>query len=164
MAEIHSRHGMHPIRQPRGSNLCWAAAVAMVKGEGATVATVRTRAAAHGVTMNANGSIPVGDEPNMRRLATAFQLQMSDVRTTPVTLATVQRVLGRGRVAMFGGFNYEASMTALDHAVTLYALIGDGTARHTRISLADPFRSLFHDDWEHFEEQIMADPHFLLYP
>ncbi|MEX2187894.1 MAG: hypothetical protein WD875_13905 [Pirellulales bacterium] len=163
MSVVHIRHGMHSIRQPRGSNVCWAASVAMVMGRSATIATVRAQAAAAGVRINGNGSLPLGDAANVRRLAGAFRLRVADVRTTPVTLDSTVGWLRRGRFVMLGGFNFSGSMTAMDHAVTFYAAEGDGTQRHTRIFLADPIGGLFHDDFEHFEEAVMADPHFVLH-
>ncbi|RIK78664.1 MAG: hypothetical protein DCC68_14765 [Planctomycetota bacterium] len=163
MTAILIRHGMHVIRQPRGSNLCWAASVAMVMGGSTTITIVRSQAEAAGVRLNANGSLPSGDLPNVQRLASHFRLHVADVRTTPVTLESIRGWLRPGRFAMLGGFNYSGSMTALDHAVTFYAVEGDGTPRGTRVFLADPFNGLFRDDFEHFEEEVMADPHFVLH-
>jgi hypothetical protein len=155
---------MHVIRQPRGSRVCWAAATAMTVGHGTTIASVQAEAAAGNVRINADGSLPVGDLTNIQRLAGRFRrMSVADVRTAPVTLESMLGWLRRGRFAMLGGFNYSGAMTALDHAVTFYAADGDGTARGTRMFLADPFNGLFRDDFEHFEEQIMADPHFVLH-
>lgn len=163
MSAVHIRHGMHLIRQPRGSNVCWAASVAMVLGGRATITTVRSQAAAAGVRINSNGSLPLGDLPNVRRLASHFRLAVADVRTTPVTLQTICGWLRRGRFAMFGGFNFTGSMTAMDHAVTFYAAEGDGTDRGTRVFLADPISGLFRSDFEHLDNEVIADPHFVLH-
>ena len=163
MSAIHLRHGMHSIRQPRGSNVCWAASVAMVVGGSTTITIVRSQATAAGVRINTNGSLPLGDIANVRRLASAFRLQVADTRTTPVTLEMICAWLRRGRFAMLGGFNFSGSMTAMDHAVTFYAAEGDGTARHTRIYLADPISGLFHTDFEQLDNEVVADPHFVLH-
>ena len=164
MTAINIRHGIHVIRQPLGSRVCWAAATAMTVGHGATIASVQAEAAAGGVRLHTDGSLPIGDLANVQRLAARFRgLSVADVRTTPVTLELLLGWLRRGRFAMLGGFNYPGGQPANDHAVTFYGARGDGTARHTQISLADPYNGLFHDDFEHFEEQIMADPHFVLH-
>jgi hypothetical protein len=163
MTRVNIRHGMRLIRQPIPSNICWAAAVAMTTGRGATIASVQTAATAAGVRINANGTLPLGDLGNTRTLAQAFRLQIADVRTTEVTLERVIAWLRRGRFAMLGGFNYPNRGTALDHAVTFYGVRGDGTARHTNVLIADPQGGLFRDDWDNFEAQTMADPHFVLH-
>jgi hypothetical protein len=54
-------------------------------------------------------------------------------------------------------------MTALKHAVAIFGLTGDGTARHTKVHLIDPsaFVNPFTDDWQHFSDQV-ADITFVL--
>lgn len=164
MTAINIRHGIHVIRQPIGSKVCWAAATAMTVGHTATIESVQTAAAAGHVRIHSDGSLPIGDLANVRRLAGCFSgLRVTDVRTTPVTLELMLQWLHCGRFAMLGGFNYPGGQPANDHAVTFYGANGDGTARRTRISLADPYNGPFHDDFEHFEEQIMADPHFIIH-
>jgi hypothetical protein len=164
MARLQIQHAVNVIRQPRGSKVCWAAATAMTVGGGESIASVQTKARAGEVRLHDDGSLPIGDLANVRRLATQFRgLSVADVRTTPVTVALMAGWLRRGRFALLGGFNYPGEPTAFDHAVTFFAIQGDGTARGTQIFLADPYNDRFHDDFEHFEESIMADPHFVIH-
>jgi hypothetical protein len=107
--------------------------------------------------------LPIGNLANVRLLAAQFGLSVADVRETPVTVESLAGWLRRGRFAMLGGFNYPRQGMALDHAVTFFAIQGDGTPRGTEIFLADPYNGRFRDDFEHFEESIMADPHFIIH-
>ncbi|MEX0642620.1 MAG: hypothetical protein WD468_07955 [Pirellulales bacterium] len=163
MTQIRIRHAIHLIRQPNPSNVCWAASVAMTVGHGASIASVRAAAEAAGVRIHANGSLPVNDIANARLLARTFRLQTADVRTAPVTLEMIIAWLRRGKFAMLGGFNYRNRRTALDHAVTFFGVRGDGTARQTYLRIADPQGGLFRDDWDNFENDTLADPHFVLH-
>ena len=163
MARLHVQHAVHVIRQPRGSKVCWAASVAMTVGGSETIATVQAKARGAGVRLHDDGSLPIGDMPNVQRLASQYRLSVSDVRATDVTVELVAGWLRRGRFAMLGGFNYPRQPAANDHAVTFFAIQGDGTARRTQISLADPYNGRFHDDFEHFESLVMADPHFVVH-
>jgi hypothetical protein len=163
MTRVNIRHGIRLIRQPIPSNVCWAAATAMTVGGSASIASVQSAATAANVRIQTNGSLPLRDLANTRTLAGAFRLQVVDVQSTPVTLENVLKWLRRGRFAMLGGFNYTSRTTALDHAVTFYGARGDGSNRRTTVLIADPQGGLFQDDWEHFEEQIMADPHFVMH-
>ena len=167
MARFRIAHIVAFIRQPN-PNDCWAAAAAMARGRiggrHLMVWDVKRAAASNGVRLNRDGSLPGRDLGNTTRLATAVGLRITDVRTTPVTLALMQRLLGRGKLAILGGFNYPNRATALNHAVTVYRLYGDESARGTTITIADPFDGRpYNFDWERFENEIMADPHFILH-
>jgi hypothetical protein len=164
MARLQVQHAVHVIRQPRGSKVCWAASVAMTVGGEESIPSVQRKARAGGVRLHDDGSLPIGDLPNVQRLANQFHgLAVADVRTTAVTVSSMARWLRRGRFALLGGFNYPGEPAAFDHAVCFYAIQGDGSARGTQIFLADPYNDRFHDDFEHFEEAVMADPHFVIH-
>ncbi len=167
MSAIRILHGIVHIRQPN-PNDCWAAATAMARGslngQRLTVAVVKQLAAAAGVTLNGDGSLPENDLGNVTRFATAVGLRITDVRTTPVTLAVMRRLLTPGRMAILGGFNYPTRPNALNHAVTFYRLWGDDATGVASLSLVDPFdgrAATF--TWDVLDNDIMADPHFVLH-
>ena len=163
MTQIRHWHSIQIIRQPPGSRVCWAASLAMTLGGSESIRTVQAKARRGGVRLHTDGSLPVGDLPNVERLASRFaRLRVADVRESPITIELIVSWLQRGRFTLLGGFNYPG-LAALDHAVTFYAVGGDGSMRGTTIRLADPFNGLFRDDFEHFEEQIMADAHFVIH-
>ena len=164
MARLQVQHAVNVIRQPRGSKVCWAAAVAMTVGGEESIASVQSKARSAGVRLHDDGSLPIGDLANVRRLAGQYRgLSVADVRTASVTVASLAGWLRRGRFALLGGFNYPGEPSAFDHAVTFFAIQGDGTPRRTEVFLADPYNDRFHDDFEHFEANVMADPHFVIH-
>ena len=164
MARVQIQHAVNVIRQPRGSKVCWAASVAMTVGGEESIASVQAKARTAGVRLHDDGSLPIGDLPNVRLLAAQFRgLSVADVRETSVSVGLVAGWLRPGRFALLGGFNYPGESAAFDHAVTFYAIQGDGSPRRTKISLADPYNDRFHDDFEHFEANVMADPHFVIH-
>ncbi len=125
---------------------------------------VKQIAARHGVRLNPDGSLPEGDLPNVARLGSALGLRTADVRTVPVTLELLRRVLTPNRIAILGGFNYPSRPTALNHAVAVYRLWGDASASGTTISLVDPYDGRpCNFTWDVFDNEIMADPHFILH-
>ncbi len=167
MSEFRIVHPVGHIRQPN-PNDCWAAAAAMARGSyhghHLMVWNVKQLAAANGVLLNPNGSLPQGDLANVNRLASAVGLHTTDVRTTPVTLALMKRLLTPGRMAILGGYNYPTRPSALNHATTIYRLWGDDSAAGTTISLVDPFDGrAYNFTWDVFDGEIMADPHFVLH-
>jgi hypothetical protein len=160
-------HPIGHIRQPN-PNDCWAAAVAMARGsyhgQQLMVWNVKQLAAAAGVNLNADGSLPENDLANVNRLASAVGLRTTDVRTTPVTLAVMRRLLTPGRMAILGGFNYSTRPSALNHAVTFYRLWGDDATGTATLSLVDPYDGrAVNFSWDVFDNEIMADPHFVLH-
>ncbi len=62
----------------------------------------------------------------------------------------------------FGFFAIPSLHTSVKHAVTIFALVGDGTDKGTTIKLIDPAATInpFSDDFEHF--MSMSDINFLL--
>ncbi len=158
-------HRIRGIRQGRATD-CWAAATAMAMGGNATVASVKQLASAAGVRLNPNGTLVSNDLPNTQRLARAAGLRCRDLRRSPLTMQSTATSLSRGRMVILGGFNYP-NRNALNHAVTMYRLVGDTDhPAQARISLIDPFDGLpYHDNWQHFNEDadgVLADPHFFL--
>ena len=71
----------------------------------------------------------------------------------------------RGPVVAFGYFNYPHRPTSNKHAVAIYALVGDGTARKTNVYLNDPSAVVnpFHDDWDHFFNNVADITYVLSY-
>lgn len=165
MALIAISHGITAIRQP-GPNDCWAAASAMVRGLGASVASVRRMAAAATppVRLHPNGSLVENDPENARRLAGAVGLQSRDVRTTPVTFEAFLGHARRGSFVILGGFNYPSRGQALNHAVAVYGMAGDdSTPDRVNVRIVDPFDGRNYDfRWDLWSDEIMADPHFFL--
>lgn len=119
-----------------------------------------------GVTRHTNGSLPTGDKRNMRRLARALGFSLIDVRSSGPSIDSVARWLGRGRIAIFGLFNYPDRGTAIAHAVAGYRIWGDGTLDGTTVSFVDPFNGrYFNRTWAEFYDNldaILADPHFIM--
>jgi ABC-type bacteriocin/lantibiotic exporter with double-glycine peptidase domain len=140
---------------------CWAAATAMAMRRHSVAGTnhVKSLANAAGVPLD-NGTLP---DSSVQLLARAVGLGWHDFQTREVTLPELARLLQRGPVVAFGFFNYPDVPAARKHAVVIFALVGDGTARHTIVKLIDPAATVnpFTDDWEDFTESV-ADITFLL--
>jgi endonuclease/exonuclease/phosphatase (EEP) superfamily protein YafD len=154
-APINIRHHISNIHLPQANvSDCWAAATAMVmhRHSEAGTAHVQNLAAEWHVPLD-KGTLPDSSVP---LLARAVRLRLHDFQEKEITLHELARLLSRGPVVLFGFFNYPHRSTSLKHAVALYALHGDGTARHTTIHLMDPSSPTnpFTDDWEHFFEQV----------
>ncbi len=167
MARFRIAHPVALIRQ-QSPNDCWAAATAMARGRhhGTHLMAwnVRQIAAQNGVRINANGSLPVNDLSNTRKLATALGMHCHDVRIGAVATLSMQRMkrfLRRGRLALFGFFDFTRG--SLNHVVTVYRMYGDGTPTGTTLSIVDPYTGRAQNfDWEWFNDSIMADPHFII--
>lgn len=167
MSAFRVTHPIAHIRQP-SANDRWAAATAMAlgrtSGEHSTVTRVKQIAARAGASIGANGSLPKENISNTRKLARALGMTCYDVRLPVVTTFTLQLMkqhLRRGRVAMLGQFDYIS--TTLFHAIAIYRLYGDGTPTGTFVSFVDPFDGRARNfDWEFFEADIVANPHFLI--
>lgn len=169
MANFRIVHPIAYIRQP-SQNDCWAAATAMARGRRngrhLMVSNVKQIARDNGVTINGDGSLPTNNLANTRRLASALGMRCHDVRAAALTTLSLQhmkRFLTRGRLALFGFFDFPRA--SLNHVITIYRLFGDGTARGTTISIVDPYVGRAQNfDWEWFNDTIMADPHFIISP
>ncbi|MEW4487023.1 papain-like cysteine protease family protein [Thalassoglobus sp. JC818] len=167
MATFRVTHPIAHIRQP-SQNDCWAAATAMARGRDRgrhlMVSDVKQIASDNGVRVNVDGTLPVQDLGNTRRLATALNMQCFDVRmgaVTTVTVSVMKRYLERGRLALFGFFDFPR--LSLNHVITVYRMWGDGTPTGTTISIVDPFNGRADNfSWKEFNEDIMADPHFVV--
>ena len=156
------QHPIATILQPNLSD-CWAAATAMAMRRHSDAGTqhVKNLAAAAGVPLD-NGTLP---DSSVLPLAAAVHFFFHDFRTKEVTLQELARLLVKNPVVAFGFFNIPSlGMGAVKHAVTIFALIGDGTDRGTKIKLIDPGATsapLFTDDFAHFNE-LVADITFIL--
>lgn len=167
MSHIRVVHPVAYVRQPT-QNECWAAATAMARGHASgghyTVSRVRQVAADNRVRVNANGSLPVNDFGNTSKLARAMGMKCRDVRVGSVTSLTMEKMktyLQDGRLALFGFFDFPTR--SLNHVITIYRMFGDGTPAGTTVSIVDPFLGRAQNfDWDTFDNDIMADPHFVV--
>jgi hypothetical protein len=135
-------HHVVPIRQPN-RNDCWAAALAMVLRlrTGDPVREVKLRA--HGVHINANGSIPSDSVPILAR---TLRLQLVNLQNPAQLLSTplLQRVLRGSTAAGFGYFNYPGSDSArsvelqsTQHVLLFYRLSGQDS--DPTVHIIDPY-------------------------
>lgn len=173
MSRFRITHQVGHVTQPN-ANDCWAAASAMargrVHGHHLTVWDVKQMASRQGVRLNNNGSLPLGDLANTRRLATAVRLRVNDIRRTPLNnwLALFRRLMRLGPMVILGGFNYPSGRQASNHAITVYRLYGDATPNGTTISFVDPYDGrAYNRTWDEFAgitiaSSFLADPHFIL--
>ena len=169
MPSFRVAHPIAYIRQP-SQNDCWAAATAMARGRRSgthlMVSDVKRIAARNRVAVNANGSLPANNLTNTTRLASALGMRCRDVRVGALASLTLERMrtfLERGRLALFGFFDFPRA--SLNHVITIYRMYGDGTPRGTTISVVDPYVGRAQNfDWEWFDQSIMADPHFIISP
>lgn len=136
----------------------------VMNGSHLTVSRVKQLATAAGVNLNSDGSLPEGDLSNTRTLASAFSMRVLDVRTRPLTLTRIKTALGPGRFVLLGGFNYPDARGALNHAVAFYRAWGDDSAEGTTLSFVDPFDGrAFNFSWDVLDNEIVADPHFVIH-
>ena len=143
-------------------NDCWAAATAMAMRRHSDAGTqhVKNLAAAAGVQL-VGGKLP---DASVLPLARAVHFFFHDFTARVLTLSGLAGLLARGPVVAFGFFQIPSlGRDAIQHAVTIFALVGDGTERGTTIKLIDPAATInpFSTDWQHFEEEV-ADITFLL--
>jgi hypothetical protein len=158
---VNIQHHVATIAQAN-LNDCWAAATAMAMRRHSDAGTqhVKNLAVAAGVQL-LGGKLP---DASVLPLARAVRFFFHDFTTRTLTLPELARLLSRGPVVAFGFFQIPSlGKDAVQHAVTIFALIGDGTERGTTIKLIDPAAATnpFSTDWQHFEEQV-ADITFLL--
>jgi hypothetical protein len=157
------QHHVATILQPN-LNDCWAAATAMAMRRHSEAGTqhVKSLAAAGGVALD-NGTLPDSSVLPLARAVHFFFHDFTGARV--LTLQELARLLMRGPVVALGFFNIPSlGQNSVKHAVTIFALVGDGTDGGTTIKLIDPGATsspLFSDDWKHFDEQV-ADITFLL--
>lgn len=160
MAHVNIQHHIAKIFTSRLDD-CWAAATAMVMHRHSIAGTdhVKALALAARVPLD-NGTLP---DSSVELLARAVRLGFHDFQVRDITLPVLQHLLARGPVVAFGYFNYPHRPSANKHAVAIYALVGDGTARRTNVYLNDPSAVVnpFHDDWDHFFNSV-ADITFVL--
>ena len=153
MGRIDIRHHIATITTDNDHD-CWAASIAMITRRHSTAGTdhVKSLARAANIPLD-QGTLP---DSSVQPLARAVRLGFHDFRTREITLREVQQLLSRGPIVAFGFFNYPGVPSALKHAVAIFSLTGDGTARGTTIRVVDPSATVnpFSDDWEHFETNI----------
>jgi len=120
---------------------------------------VKAMARAQNVPLD-QGTLPDSSVP---LLARAVKLGLHDFQSRELTLDYLAQVLARGPVVAFGFFQYPGRTDAFKHAVAIFSLVGDGSARNTTVSLIDPSADVnpFSDDWEHFTDHVV-DITFLL--
>ena len=156
------------IRQPNGND-CWAAASAMTYGRYGSrhmyVSDVKRIARDEGVRLRNDGSLPTRDSRNTRKLARGLKLHLHNVQRR-FSLRSLVRMLQRGRVAIFGAFNYPGSTSSTDHAVCMYRAFGDGSDSGTTVSIVDPFDGRYYNfAWDEFyvdASAVLADPHYVM--
>jgi hypothetical protein len=162
MAPVNIQHHIAKIYTARLDD-CWAAATAMVMHRHSIAGTdhVKALAQAANIPLSA-GTLP---DTSVALLAGAVHLGFHDFQSKEITLAVLERLLKRGPVVAFGYFNYPGRQPANKHAVAIYSLIGDGSARRTRVNLIDPSATVnpFHDDWEHFMQSVADITYVLSY-
>jgi hypothetical protein len=146
---IDIRHHVAAIRV-NNEHDCWAAVAAMVmrRHSQAGVDHVLSLAQHAGVPLDA-GTLP---ETSVQRFAHAVHLKLHTLRER-ISLSRMEELLKRGPLAAFGVF-MQTNQPATNHAVTIYALVGNGTPRHTRVHLIDPSPSAptphYSRDWAGF--------------
>jgi hypothetical protein len=159
---VNIQHHVATIQQVN-LNDCWAAATAMAMRRHSDAGTqhVKNLAAAAGVQMD-GGRLPDTSVLPLARAVRFFFHDFTGART--LQLQELAGLLARGPVVAFGFFQIPSlGRNAAQHAVTIFALIGDGTDRGTTIKLIDPAAAInpFSTDWQQFEEQV-SDITFLL--
>ncbi|MEO8128799.1 MAG: hypothetical protein ABJF23_16220 [Bryobacteraceae bacterium] len=154
------RHHIATIRTDNRDD-CWAAATAMMMRRHSIAGTDHVKALARAARVPLDqGTLPDSSVP---LLARAVKLGLHDFQSSELTMGRLAGLLARGPVVAFGFFQYPGRTDAFKHAVAIFSLVGDGTARGTTISLIDPSATVnpFSDDWEHFEASV-ADITFAL--
>lgn len=158
---IDIRHHVAHLQQANPHD-CWATAIAMVMGRhsSAGVDHVKSLTRALGVVPEADGSMSPESVP---RVARAVRLACHDFRAgRRLTVGLLERLMTPSAIAVFGGVNYPSQMSAMNHVLALYQLVGDGRPGHTMVYFIDPYdgRSI-HDDFEAFEGEMVV-PDFIL--
>jgi hypothetical protein len=152
MPPVHIHHHIATIRIDNDSD-CWAAATAMVMRRHSAAGTdhVKSLVRSARIPLEADGTIPDSS------------VQLRAIPRAPLTLRDLEGLLQRGPVAAFGFFNIENVPVALQHAVAMYSLIGDGTSQRTTLNLIDPKSSMnpCRYSWERFDLQIADITHLL---
>ena len=159
---INIRHHIANITTNNNNNDCWAVSTAMVMHRHSMHGTDHVKALANlaRVPLDQAGSLP---DSSVRSFANAVHLGFHDFQNTTLTMGKLESLLRRGPVVAFGFFNYPGVQASLKHAVAIYALIGNGTERGTKVYLMDPASAAnpFSDDWQHFDASV-ADITFVL--
>jgi len=160
MGPVNIRHHIATITTDSKED-CWAASTAMVMRRHSSAGTdhVKALARAAAVPLDA-GTLP---DDSVSLLARAVHLGLHDFQSRDVTLEILAQLLQRGPVVAFGFFQYPGKPDAFKHAVAIFALEGDGSAKNTKVSHIDPFSIVnpFSDDWEHYSD-FVGDITFLL--
>ena len=161
MPLVHIHHHIATIRIDNDSD-CWAAATAMVMRRHSAAGTdhVKSLVRSARIPLEADGTIP---DSSVQLLAHAVHSRYRAIPRAPLTLRDLEGLLLRGPVAAFGFFNIDNVPVALQHAVAMYALTGDGTSQRTTLSLIDPKSSMnpCRYSWERFDLQIADITHLL---
>ena len=162
MARINLHHHIANITTDNNDD-CWAASTAMVMHRHSINGTNHVKALA------AQARIPlsVGTLPDssVQSLARVVRLGYHAFPRMPLTFDDLEGFLKRGPVVAFGFYNYPGMQSSFKHAVAIYAMIGDGTPRGTKIYMMDPAsrRNPFSDDWQHFDTFVADITHILSY-
>lgn len=162
---VNIRHPVTPIRQPVGSSVCWAAAIAMVLGGGLSVEQVVQQAVSAGRRVNPDGSLPDRSLEGVQWTAATFRLRCADVRNREITVPLLAGFLGPGNIAILGSFSYVgAGGAATLHAICAYSLVGGGGSGNTRLGYVDPFRRTLDDGiLNELLDNFITDPHFIFH-
>ena len=128
-----------PVSQPQGSNLCWAAVVAMIVGRSGSdvVNQIRNEAVAANVPLYANGTL--NETTGVPGLATAFHLRCDNVGTGILPGQDLADRLTRGPIGLFGLLTPPPSSGSPRHAVAAHGVTGDFAASSSSMILGvDP--------------------------
>lgn len=104
------------------------------------VSYIIQRAEEGGVTIQQDGTVPMGDDANMAKLGALFDLTIVPM-TQGIDIPTLKSALRKAPVTIFGTFNYPSRRTPLGHAIVVCGMFGDGTAANTVCTVIDPFNA-----------------------
>ena len=161
---VNIRHPITPIRQPSGSNLCWAAAIAMVQGGGRGVQSVVSAAQSRGAPLSPDGSLSNASPSAIQALAASLGMYARDVRSTSLTVPILTTAMQSRSAAILGQFAYPgAGGVATLHAVCAFSLVGGGQESNTRLGYVDPYRQgTAENTLQWVLDNFIIDPHFVI--
>ncbi|HVG38659.1 MAG TPA: papain-like cysteine protease family protein [Pyrinomonadaceae bacterium] len=142
MPPVNISHHVTQINQ-RDVTECWACSIAMITGRHSWESVNHVRDLAIDAGVNVNGRLSSAD---VRNLARATRLGYHD--HPQITVGYFASLLRRGAFVLFGRFNFPGA--AVDHAVAISALQGDGTPAGTRITINDPWGGVVRTSFQDF--------------
>ena len=152
------RH-IHPVSQPQGSNLCWAAVMAMLTGRHSSgiLDEIIAEARARGVPLDSANRLD--ETTGVPALARAYGLSHHRFPREILAGSELSTRLTRGAIGIFGILTSPPAGGTPRHAVAIHGVTGDFTAASTCTALGvDPRGfSAINMTWYAFQRQFNVE-------